>query len=325
MKFSESIRRAIFDAMLLDPRLRVLGQGVWSPFYVGKTMDGLVERFGKTRVIDTPVSENAITGIALGSAIAGSPTLVIHPRIDFSLLAIDPIVNAAAKWRYSLSWKDPIPLTIRLIINRGGEQGAQHSQSLQSWFSHVPGLFVLMPGGPRDAYLMMRSCLQSPDPCIFIDDRWNYDLEEDFEIPSSIPSVSQIVPKVVVEGDDLSLVGFGNSLKVSLEVSNILRSKSVYAEVIDVRNLSSTHFDAIYNSVSKTRRLVVIDASWSSCSFSAEILARVVERGGSAFLNPPLRFNLPNAPAPTSVALERLYYQTSESIADEIYTRLGFA
>ena len=130
----------------------VIGQGVWSPFYVGSSMDGLESKYGKNRIIDTPVSENGVTGFALGAAITGTPTVVIHPRMDFMILAMDSIVNAAAKWRYSLNSTSPIPLTIRTIINRGGEQGAQHSQALHSWFAHTPGLRVVMPSCPSDGF-----------------------------------------------------------------------------------------------------------------------------------------------------------------------------
>ena len=181
MKYSEAIRRAIQDSMRADSRMLILGQGVWSPFYVGQTMDGIEAEFGRERVMDSPVSENAVTGIGLGAALAGSPTLVIHPRMDFMILAMDQIVNAAAKWRYVLNWKEPIPLTIRAIINRGGEQGAQHSQSLQSWFAHIPGLRVVMPSSPKDAYYLMRSCIESPDRCIYIEDRWSYRIEAEFD------------------------------------------------------------------------------------------------------------------------------------------------
>ena len=183
MKFVEAIRNAIFDSMQADPEMHILGQGVWSPFYVGSSMDGIESTFGRSRVIDTPVSENAVTGLALGAAISGQSTLVIHPRIDFMILAMDPLVNAAAKWRYSLDYETPIPLTIRAIINRGGEQGAQHSQALHSWFSHIPGLRVVMPSSPRDAYYLLRQSIECPDPVVFIEDRWSYDFEESFERP----------------------------------------------------------------------------------------------------------------------------------------------
>ena len=188
MKFVEAIRQALDDSLSKDQKMVVLGQGVWSPFYVGSSMDELEIKYGRSRVIDTPVSENASTALALGAAITGTTTVVIHPRMDFMILAMDAIVNAAAKWRYSLNSKTPIPLTVRSIINRGGEQGAQHSQALQSWFANIPGLRVVMPSSPQDAYQLLMQSIQSPDPVIFIEDRWSYGEQESFEKRDSYPN-----------------------------------------------------------------------------------------------------------------------------------------
>lgn len=318
MKYSEAIRLAISDSMASNEKMIILGQGVWSPFYVGQTMDNLEKIYGRERVIDTPVSENAATGIALGSALAGSPALVIHPRMDFMILAMDPIVNAAAKWRYALDWEVAIPLTVRSIINRGGEQGAQHSQSLQSWFAHIPGLRVVMPSNPKDAYFLLRSCIESPDPCIFIEDRWSYGLEQDFDMNENIPDLASLSPSILRIGNDLTIASSGHAVNQCLEVAEKLASEGIYAEVIDVRILNPIKLDIVNESVLKTGRLVVVDASWQPCSFSSEIVANVSETSFAALKYPPIRINLPQTTAPTSPALEKGFYFTSEFILEKI-------
>ena len=318
MKYSEAIRRAIQDSMSSDSRMLVLGQGVWSPFYVGQTMDGIEKEFGRGRVLDTPVSENAVTGIALGAALAGRPTLVIHPRMDFMILAMDPIVNAAAKWRYALDWKGAIPLTIRAIINRGGEQGAQHSQSLQSWFAHVPGLRVVMPSSPKDAYFLMRSCMESPDPCIYIEDRWSYGLEEEFDIQDPIPKLSDIQPSVVFRGDDITLVSLGFSVHQSISAAEELKDFGINVEVIDLKIINPMNLDVIFESVKRTGSILVVDASWQNCSVASEVIASVAINCFEFLETPPARMNLPASPAPTSSALEESFYFSTEDICKTV-------
>jgi pyruvate/2-oxoglutarate/acetoin dehydrogenase E1 component len=318
MKYSDAIRHAIKDSMSSDSRMLILGQGVWSPFYVGQTMDGIEKEFGRGRVLDTPVSENAVTGIALGAALAGSPTLVIHPRMDFMILAMDPIVNAAAKWRYTLDWKGNIPLTIRAIINRGGEQGAQHSQSLQSWFVHVPGLRVVMPSSPKDAYFLMRSCMESPDPCIYIEDRWSYGIDEEFDMHGPIPKLVDIEPSVVFKGEDITIVSLGFAVHQSILAAEALKELGINVEVIDLKILNPMNLDVIFASVKKTGSLVVVDASWQNCSVSSEVVASVAINCHGFLQTPPARMNLPAAPAPTSPILENSFYFTIDDICKKV-------
>lgn len=322
MKFVEAVRQAIFDSMQELPEMIVLGQGVWSPFYVGQSMDGIESEFGRDRVIDTPVSENAATGIALGSALLGNPTLVIHPRMDFMILAMDPIVNAAAKWRYALNWSGEIPLTIRAIINRGGEQGAQHSQSLQSWFAHIPGLRVVMPSSPRDAYYLLRQSIQCPDPVLFIEDRWSYSIRESFDVNETLKPLAEEGPKVVRVGTDITLVGLSQSTNDLLTAADELSDLGISAEVIDLRILNPMNTDLILHSLAKTGRLLVVDFAWRTASVSSEILARVSEEFSGPLLSKPRRINLPDSPAPTSVALENLYYPKISQIVATVQESL---
>ena len=321
IKFSAALRLAQYDLLKSDGLFTILGQGVWSPFYVGSTLDGLEKEFGRNRVIDTPVAENAVTAAALGAAIMGNPTLVIHPRMDFMILASDPLVNSAAKWRYSLNFQSPIPLTIRAIINRGGEQGAQHSQALQSWYSHIPGLRVVMPSCPSDAYRLLVQSVKSPDPVLFIEDRWSYDTEEVFEPSLDLPPLSNELPKVVLEGNQITLVASGYTVTVAKAISNILGTHGVSAEVVDIRVLNPFDSTVILNSIKKTKNLAVIDGGWKSFGASAEIIATVSE-SGYRLLSPPMRFSIASSPAPTSSQLEKLYYWDEKQIAASILGKL---
>ena len=179
LQYSLAINEALHQMMEADPSVFLIGQGVKSPWYVGNTAQGLLERFGETRVIDTPVSENAITGAAVGAAMAGMRPVVVHPRMDFMFYAFDPIINEAANWYYMNGGKASVPVVIWGIINRGGEQAAQHSQALHAMFAHVPGLKVVMPATPYDAKGLMIAAIRDPNPVVFIDDRWLYRQEGD--------------------------------------------------------------------------------------------------------------------------------------------------
>ncbi|RMF12118.1 MAG: alpha-ketoacid dehydrogenase subunit beta [Candidatus Dadabacteria bacterium] len=296
------------------PEVFILGQGVWSPWYVGSSMKDLDKEFGTDRVIDTPVSELATTAAGVGAGLFGMRPIVIHPRMDFFLLASDPVVNQAAKWRHMLGGQAGSAVTIRAIINRGGEQGAQHSQALHSWYAHIPGLRVVMPATPRDARDLLIASVLCDDPVIYIDDRWLYDLEE--TLPDAAPvSLTTQGPQIRREGDDLTLCASGHSVRLAMEAAEALAEAGVSAEVVDLRVLHPLDPSAIVTSVEKTGRLIAIDGSWRTCGFSAEIIASVAERlPFSAWRATPQRITLPDAPAPTSRVLEEIYYPGADDI-----------
>ena len=182
MSYSEAILSGFEYVLDNYPECFVLGQGLWSPWYVGNTMKNLDQKYGKDRIIDTPVSESAVTGMAVGASLVGGRPIVVHPRIDFMLYAMDTIVNQAAKWSYMTGGQANPSLVIRGIINRGGEQGAQHSQSLHSWFAHIPGLRVVMPYSVQDARDLFIASVLSKDPVVYIDDRWLYENQDSIEL-----------------------------------------------------------------------------------------------------------------------------------------------
>tara|TARA_Y100001958_G_scaffold158430_1_gene156257 strand:- start:3252 stop:4241 length:990 start_codon:yes stop_codon:yes gene_type:complete len=294
----------------------IIGQGLWSPWYVGATMRDLDKKFGKDRVIDCPVSEYATTGAAVGASMCGYKPMIVHPRVDFMLLAVDQIVTQAAKWRYMFGGNSSAPLTVRGIINRGGEQGAQHSQSLHSWFAHIPGLRVVMPYSPNDARDLLISSVLSNDPVLFIDDRWLYEVEENYQEIKLI-DLENIKPKVINSGSDITIVGISHSVKLILDALKI--TENISAEVIDLRVANPIDYDSIIRSVNKTGKLLVVDGDWSSCGLSSEIISSVMEKIEiNKIKSKPVRITLPECPAPTSKQLEKLYYISPEKISKEI-------
>lgn len=296
----------------------VIGQGLWSPWYVGSSMTDLDKKFGVSRIIDTPVSESACTGAAVGAALAGMKPIVVHPRMDFMLYAMDAIVNEAAKWRHMTGGQANVPVTIRSIINRGGEQGAQHSQALHSWFAHIPGLRVVMPSSVADARDLLISSVLSQDPVMFIDDRWLYDQVATLPDVEVLPLANER-PKVVSPGNDITIVGCGYGTKCALDAVAELRENHVSAEVIDLRVLNPLNLQPIIDSVNKTKRLAVVDPGWKSCSIASEVVAGVAEEASLLGLTDnPIRITLPDAPAPTSRALEKEYYFNARDIVDRV-------
>jgi pyruvate dehydrogenase E1 component beta subunit len=325
--YGEAIRQGFAHLLANHPRVFTIGQGLWSPWYVGNSMTNLDVDFGRERVIDTPVSELACTGAAVGAALCGYRPVVIHPRVDFMLLAVDPIVNQAAKWRHMFGGQAAVPVTFRAIINRGGEQGAQHSQALHSWFAHVPGLRVVMPATVADARDLLISSVLCDDPVLYIDDRWLYDLTEDLD-PVVERDLRREGPRLVAEGRDVTLVGCSYSAHLCREAAKKLTDQQVSCDVIDLRVLNPLDLTVVLQSVRRTGRLVVVDGDWSSCGLAAEVIAGVSEKLLPADLRAaPRRVTLPDAPAPTSKPLEAAYYPTVDTVVDAVIQqrRLGEA
>jgi acetoin:2,6-dichlorophenolindophenol oxidoreductase subunit beta len=313
--YATAIRAAFEYVLDRYPETFVMGQGLWSPWYVGDSMTDLDKKFGAHRVIDTPVSESACTGAGVGAALAGMKPIVVHPRIDFMLYAMDAIVNQAAKWSHMFGGQAHPGVTVRAIINRGGEQGAQHSQALHAWFAHVPGLRVVMPATVADARDLLIASVLCPDPVVFFDDRWLYDSVD------SLPPVQELTladegPRLLATGNDLTFVASGFSTHLALCAMEELRGSGVSCDVVDLRVLNPMDRGPILESVMKTGRVIVIDGGWRTCGISAEVLAMVSESLAPGDLRcAPVRITLPDAPAPTSRVLEEAYYPSSQAIA----------
>lgn len=319
--YGEAIREAFAYLLERYPNVFAIGQGLWSPWYVGNSMTDLDKQFGRARIIDTPVSELACTGAAVGASLCGYRPIVIHPRMDFMVLATDQIVNQAAKWHHMLGGQASAAVTFRAIVNRGGEQGAQHSQALHSWFAHIPGLRVVMPATVQDARDLLVASVLCDDPVLYIDDRWLYDLHA--ELPPIVERpLSGQGPRVVRAGTDVTLTGASYSAHLCEQAAGILAEEGISVEVIDIRVLNPFDSRPVIASVQKTGRLCAVDGGWRSAGWSAEILAAVGEALEPASLKArPFRVTIPDAPAPTSKALEENYYPDARSVADAVRTR----
>ncbi len=316
LQYSLAINEAIHQMMASDESVFLIGQGVKSPWYVGNTARGLLERFGDERVIDTPVSENAITGAAVGAAVVGMRPIVVHPRVDFMMYALDPIINEAANWHYMYGGKSSVPVVIWGIINRGGEQAAQHSQALHALFAHIPGLKVVMPSTPYDAKGLMISAIRDNNPVVYLDDRWLYNKEEDVpEEMYSVPIGEGIIRKV---GKDVTLVSVSYMMAESCKAAQELMGKGIDVEVIDLRTVKPLDEKLLLKSVEKTGRMVVVDGGWKTCGIASEISALMVENAFKHLKAPIKRVTLPDVPAPASCVLENVYYRKSKDIIQAI-------
>lgn len=316
LNFGLAINEAIRQTMETDESVFLIGQGVKSPWYVGNTCTGLVKQFGEDRVIDTPVSENAITGAAVGASIAGMKAIVVHPRVDFALYAFDPIINQAANWYYMNGGKSSVPVVFWLIVNRGGEQAAQHSQALHSIFAHVPGLKVVAPSTPYDAKGLLIASILDENPVVFIDDRWLYRMQDN--VPEEIYQVP--IGKGIIrnEGSAATLVSFSYMALESQIAIDELKQEGIDVEFIDLRTIKPLDTEIIYNSVKKTGKLIIADGSWKTGSVAGEISALVSENIFRYLKAPVQRVCLPDTPAPSSASIESVYYKTKDDIIKAI-------
>ena len=321
LTYAQALNETLRQLLREDERVFLIGQGVISPWYVGTTTLGLVDEFGPNRIIDTPVSENAITGTAVGAALAGMRPIVMHPRMDFMYYAMDQIANHAANYSYMFGGKTRVPLTIWGIVNRGGEQAAQHSQAIHAMFAHIPGLKVVLPTTAYDVKGLLMASVKDENPVLLVDERWLYELEDDVpEEPYTLTIGKGLVRR---EGKDVSIVATSFMVHEAVKAAHELKEKGVEAEVLDLRSLKPLDEGLILNSVKKTGRLVVADGGWKSFGAAAEVAALVAENAFSALKAPIKRVTLPDAPAPASSELEKIYYPKADIIVNAIYSILS--
>jgi len=290
----------------MDPVVYVMGLGVPDPKGIFGTTLGLQQKYGSQRVMDMPTAENGMTGVAIGSALVGMRPILTHQRIDFALLAIEQMVNQAAKWHYMFGGQMRIPLVMRMIVGRGWGQGPQHSQSLQAWFAHVPGLKVVMPTTPYDAKGLLIASIEDNNPVVFIEHRWLYNITG--HVPEGVYRVPLGRARVIRAGDDLTIAATSYMTLEALRAAEILAEDGVRAEIVDIRTLKPLDEGTILESVRKTGHLIVADTGWKSVGFGAEIVALVAEEAFHALKTPPRRVALPDCPTPTTPALAHQYY-----------------
>ncbi|MBD3264789.1 MAG: alpha-ketoacid dehydrogenase subunit beta [Candidatus Omnitrophica bacterium] len=317
INYRDSLREAMYQAMKRDPHVFVMGCGSTSPKGIFGTLKGLDKKFGKLRVIETPIAENGMTGIAIGSSLMGMRPVLVHQRIDFILLSLDQIINHAAKWFYMFGGSSPVPITIRSIIGKGWGQGAQHSQNLQAIFAHIPGLKVVMPSNPYDAKGLFISSIEDENPVIFIEHRRLYN--KTAHVPPKYYRVSLGKGKISRKGTEVSIVAVSLMVDEALKAARILKKNyKIDAEVIDLRSLRPLDREIIFDSLKKTGRLLVADTGFKPFGVGAEICALGAEHCLNFLKAPPKRVGLPESPTPTSIALEKVYYPNCYDIVQGV-------
>jgi len=319
--YAQAINEATHQAMAADPSVICFGLGVTDPGAVFGTTRGLEETFGSDRVFDGPTSENAMTGVAVGAALAGLKPIMTHQRLDFFLLAMDQLVNSAAKWHYMFGGQFTVPLTIRLVIGRGWGQGPTHSQNLQAWFAHIPGLKVVMPSTPKDAKELLLASINDPNPVIFLEPRWLHNVTE--HVPVDLKQGVIGKARVARNGGDVTIVGAGYLTLEAIRATDYLSSKGIHCEVIDLRTLSPLDWPTIYESVRKTGRLICLDSGSFTGSIAGEVIARVSSEEFTHLKNAPVRLAQADIPEPTSFGLTSGLHVAALEIVSNVLNMVG--
>ena len=321
LKYVQAIHEATDQALGADSDVLLMGLGVPGPTGVFGTTSGFQEKYGPRRVFDMPSSENAMTGVALGAATRGKRPIMVHMRVDFAVLSLEPIVNQAAKWHYMYGGRMNAPLVIRMIIGRGWGQGPQHSQSLQAWFAHVPGLKVVMPSRPYDAKGMLMAAVQDDAPVIILEHRWLYNLSG--PVPADPYTAPLDGAAILRDGTDVTLAACSYMTIEAMKAAETLAAMGVSAEVVDLRSVAPIDTATLVQSVSRTGRLVAADTGHAECGVSGEVIAAVTEAGFQHLKAAPQRVALPPIPSPTTPALADLYFPGARDIAQAALKTLG--
>lgn len=321
LRYFEAIREAQAQILASDSRTYVMGLGVPGPTGIFGTTKGLAEEYGADRVLDMPSSENGMTGVALGTALLGRRPILVHMRVDFAVLSMEPLVNQIAKWHYMYGGHLTAPVTIRMIIGRGWGQGPQHSQSLQAWLAHIPGLKVVMPTTAHDVKGMLIAGVADDAPVILFEHRWLYNVSG--PVPEEMYKVPLDKAVTVRQGKDVTIAATSYMTIESLRAAELLSEIGIQAEVIDLRSLTPIDIPALAASVARTGRFVVSDTGHSIFGVCAEVIAAVSETCFADLKCAPRRLGLRHVPTPTTPALADLYYPRAHDIARAAAETLG--
>jgi pyruvate/2-oxoglutarate/acetoin dehydrogenase E1 component len=314
ISFGQAINEALAEEMRRDPKVFILGEDVAEAGTPFKVLSGLVAEFGKERVIDSPISEAAITGICVGAAMTGMRPVVDIMFGDFVTLTMDQIVNQAAKIHYMSGGKLKVPMVMRTTLGATRRSAAQHSQSLHAWFSHIPGLKVALPSTPYDAKGLLKTAIRDDSPVIFFEDKMMYQLkgpipEGDYTIPFGLADIKR-------SGSDITIVATSSMVQVALQAAETLQQAGISAEVVDVRTTVPLDKETLIESAKKTSRAIVVDEGYERYGITAEI-ASVIADGAFYYLDVPVkRMGAMNVPVPFSPVLEDQTVPTSESVAE---------
>jgi pyruvate dehydrogenase E1 component beta subunit len=313
LRYVDALAEAVGQEMDRDPSVFVFGLDVDDHKSIQGSTRGLLERFGPERIFTTPLSEDAMTGVAIGAAMAGMRPIHVHIRMDFLLLCMNQIVNIAAKARYMWGAQLKVPMVVRSIIGKSWGQGAQHSQGLHAMFMHVPGLKVVAPSNAHDAKGCLTAAIRDDNPVIFVEHRLLYTTETD--VPRDSFALPPGSARICTRGDDVTIVGISNMVQESIRAAELLAEVGVGAEVIDPIWLVPLDIDTILASARRTKRLLIVDSGWTMCGASAEIAAAVCERAGPGAGIQVERMGFAPTPCPTTPWLEAGFYPNPGTIA----------
>jgi pyruvate/2-oxoglutarate/acetoin dehydrogenase E1 component len=310
-----ALNEALQQEMERDPTVFVTGEDVGQHPPMGVTL-GLLQKFGRQRVIDTPISESAILGLAVGAAAAGLRPVVEIMFMDFLFVAFDQVINQMAKMRYMFGGKAKLPIVVRCPCGGGYQMAAQHSQSLEAMLCHIPGLKVVMPATPYDAKGLLTTAIRDDNPVFCLEHKKCYTLagdvpQEQYEIPLGVAEVKR-------PGSDVTIVATSYMVHEALRAAEQLSQRGIEAEVIDPRTLLPLDMETILGSVRKTHRVVIVHEAVKFCGFGAEIAAQVTEAAFDALEAPPARVAAPFCPVPFSAPLEEAYLPNAQKIIDAV-------
>jgi pyruvate dehydrogenase E1 component beta subunit len=321
MTYREALNRAMVEEMTKDPNIFLMGEEVGHYQGAYKVSQGMLDKFGEQRVVDTPISENGFAGIGVGAAMAGLRPIIEFMTWNFSLVAIDQVINAAAKLLYMSGGQFPIPIVFRGAGGVGGRLGAQHSQAFESWYAHVPGMKVVAPATPHDAYGMLKTSIRDNNPTIFIESEVLYGSkgeipEQEFTIPFGLADVKR-------EGTDITLITWSRALSLSLIAAEELAKEGVSVEIVDLRSLRPLDEETIYKSVRKTNKAVVVEEGWPVAGFGAQV-AYLVQKNAFDYLDAPVeRVTQRDVPMSYAANLERESLPNPERIKATIREMLN--
>jgi pyruvate dehydrogenase E1 component beta subunit len=324
MTYREAVRSTLRGALRSDPRVFLMGEDVGRYGGAFAVSHGLLEEFGPERVRDTPLSENTFVGAGIGAALGGMRPIVEVMTVNFSLLALDQIVNNAATLRHMSGGQLSIPLVVRMATGGGRQLAAQHSHSLEGWFAHIPGIKVLTPATPADARGLLLAALRDPDPVFVFEHATLYPTEGEVDEAAGPAEIGRAA--VRREGGAVTLITYGGSLPKTLAAADRLAVEGIEADVIDLRSLRPLDTPAILASIAKTHRAVIVDEGWRTCSFAAEVSARIMEQGFYDLDGPVARVCSAEVPMPYAKHMEDAALPQAETIAAtvrEVLARRG--
>lgn len=316
---ASAIREATDQVMAENPSVYVIGLGI--PQGAAGTTDGLKEKY-PTRIIETPNSEAALTGLAVGSAVSGLHPIVHHDRVEFSLLAADQIFTQAAKWNYMFGGGGgPVPIIFRIVVGRQWGNGPQHSQALYSLFGSVPGLKVVVPSSPVMAKGLLVAATRDKNPVVMLESRWLYGIKED--VPAKLYEMPLDRAHIIQKGSSATLVGYGDGLFAARRALELLGTDAAKVELIDLVSINPLDYKTIHASVKKTGRLITVDTTNGAFSVGSEIIASVAKDAALKLKDVPVAVSCPTTPCPTSPALSEFWYPTKVDIANAVRAMLG--